>query len=355
MSYTFNPLSRRIAALLFCATSSVVAAGCSDPSTSHDPASPDVQSPRTLSQALDTFGTGDGSDGPLVVAAAGTIVNRYASLDADAAANSSALTLGAGQGVLFGANDLVMVWQVKSTAAFVSGDQDAVDPVSANVGHYELARVSAVNVDTLTLTGVLQNSYETAGATQVVRIPEYTTATIAPATSVVAQAWDGSTGGVAAFLVQGALTNDGSVDVSAQGHRGGSRSQNKYDGGFYANSILINPSCGHGRIGEGVDANPPECGRGNRGTGAGGGGEVNAGGGGGGNGARGGGEGPSWPDFPSDAGGYGGAAFAGRVVEHLSFGGGGGGGQQNNTSGRAGSPGGGVIYIRAASITGGGT
>src|SRR5262249_697607 len=60
---------------------------------------------------------------------------------------------------------------------------------------------------------------------QVLSVPEYTTVTVnhvgASIGRIQATPWNGSCGGIVAFLAAGAGAGDGTVDVSAQGNRGG--------------------------------------------------------------------------------------------------------------------------------------
>ena len=52
-------------------------------------------------------------------------------------------------------------------------------------------------------------------------MPQFSNLTIDNLASVVAQPWDGSTGGVVAIDVLNTLTVNGTIDVSGQGFRGG--------------------------------------------------------------------------------------------------------------------------------------
>jgi type II secretory pathway pseudopilin PulG len=104
------------------------------------------------------------------------------------------------------AGDLVLVMQMTGPAA----------------GTYEYAMAtSRVQGGWIALTGrgpnagLLNRYSDDEGAWQVVRVPTYKAATIGP--GFAAEAWDGSTGGVVALDVDGTLTFDTIVDLSAQG------------------------------------------------------------------------------------------------------------------------------------------
>lgn len=252
-------------------------------------------------------------------------------------------------------------------------------------------------------------SYATAARTttrgqrtfQVIRVRQYSTATLSG--GLTAYAWDGRVGGVLAFDVSGQLTLAGaSVSVNARGFRGGRGQQLGGVGSGAANSDYRNSvststsTCNlnrvvHGTKGEGTAGTPRqlpnaaddagtvpggttcdgypngERARGAPGNAGGGGADgntnsndQNSGGGGGGNGGAGGQGGRSF--FSNlDVGGFGGAAFPATLgaTPALVLGGGGGSGTRNNTpaiiDAASGGIGGGIILIRAGSLSGTGT
>jgi hypothetical protein len=236
---------------------------------------------------------------------------------------------------------------------------------------------------------------------QVIRVRQYSTATLT--SGLTAYAWDGRVGGVLAVDVSGQLTLGGaSVSVDALGFRGGRGQQLGGVGSGAANSDYRNSiststsSCNlnrvvHGTKGEGTAGTPRqlpnaaddagtvpggstcdgypngERARGAPGNAGGGGADgntnsndQNSGGGGGGNGGAGGQGGRSF--FSNlDVGGFGGAAFPATLgaTPALVLGGGGGSGTRNNTPGiidaASGGIGGGIIMIRAGSLSGSAT
>lgn len=258
--------------------------------------------------------------------------------------------------------------------------------------------------------GGLLNSYATVARSaargqrtyQVIRVRQYQSASLS--NTLTGMAWDGRVGGILAFDVHGALNlNGATVSLDGRGFRGargqqlggvGSNAANN----DYRNSVSTSTAnCNfnrvvHGTKGEGTAGTPRqlpntfddagtvpggsgcdgypngERARGAPGT-AGGGGtdgntaanDQNSGGGGGGNGGAGGRGGNS---FESDlaVGGFGGAAFPatlGATGARLTLGGGGGSATRNNTPGipdaGSGGVGGGIVVIRAGSVTGSGT
>ncbi len=229
---------------------------------------------------------------------------------------------------------------------------------------------------------------------QVVLVPQYLSATLG---AVTATPWNGSTGGIVALDIAGQLNlGGGSVSVDGQGFRGGAGMQ--LTGGTGANTDYwqTSPTTYTGGARSGVDApkgegvaGTPEwveslgsylqtttaypsgtagmdgsMARGAPGNAGGGGTDAhpaandqNAGGGGGGNGGSGGFGGDSWNSNLS-TGGEGGSAFP-ATIDRIALGGGGGAGTRNNSDGdtlaSSGSAGGGLIFIRADSLTGTGT
>ena len=306
----------------------------------------------------DSFGLGSGRNLALAVAGANTVINSYAPVTASLAAGSTSVPIGActGEATCFTAGDLVMVFQTTGLVPVpASGTQDAVDLATRPVGRWELARLASASASTLELTAPLVREYA-ANVTQVIRVPEYTNVTIASGRSITAPAWDGSTGGIVAFLADGTVTNNGQINASALGFRGGQ----------YVNDTtaatgcmgLDEPAPSGAQKGEGI-ANArygaTQTGRGNVANGAGGGVCFKSGGGGGGHGGAGGQGGRSAEATPRDVGGLGGAALTYPLLTQLTFGGGGGAGHGSDGTGVPGGRGGGTIFIRASQLTGTGS
>ena len=337
-------------------------------------------------------------------------VNTYFPGSGTAAAGSTSITLGArnasGSATPIAVGDLVLIIQMQDAAINTTdtdaygdgtaGDGEARGATNQNsTGRYEYAvAASAVPVGggTLTLTSGLLNTYTTAAATttlgqrtfQVIRVPQYVSATLS--SGLTAAYWNGSSGGVLAVDVQGALALGGAnVDLTGRGFRGGGgRGLGGQGGGTGTDYVSLATTAYHGSKGEGTAGTPRyvydpvtqavvdigerypttsgSYARGAPGT-AGGGGtdsnpddnDQNSGGGGGGNGGLGGRGGNAW--FSNAAvGGFGGAGIV-DDAGLLTLGGGGGAGARNNSAGdeSSGNAGGGIVMIRADSLTGAGT
>ncbi|WPB76210.1 Ig-like domain-containing protein [Archangium violaceum] len=309
----------------------------------------------------DTFGVGSGRNGPLVVAGSGTVINSYAPVTAALAVGSTSVPIGAciGDTSCFVADDLVLVHQTTGlTPAPVSGTPDAVDLGTRPVGRWEFARVGSVTATTLELTAPLVHDYA-ANVTQVIRVPEHTNVSIAAGRSITAPPWDGSTGGIVAFLADGTVTNSGLINASSLGFRGGQYvNDTSASTGCTGPTALDQPAPSGAQKGEGI-ANTrygaTQTGRGNVANGAGGGVCFKSGGGGGGHGGAGGQGGRSEDNSGRDVGGLGGTALTYPALTQFTFGGGGGAGHAADGTGVPGGRGGGAIFIRAGQLTGTGT
>lgn len=298
----------------------------------------------------DTFFLGTGRDGALDVSARETVINRYAQVRSPLAPGDRTIQVGSAEG--FAAGDLVMVLQTTGLVPLAQpGNSGPMDLTQDPVGRWELARLASAGKGELYLAERLIYSYA-AEVTQVIRVPEHTTVHIRPGANITARAWDGATGGVIAFLASGTVTNEGAIDASGAGFRGGSYVQQARSGC----TVSVWKSRG-ARRGEGVDSTDygrGAAGRANVANGGGGGACQPSGGGGGGNGGPGG-QGGQPLGGPRDVGGMGGARLIYSLLDHLMPGGGGGGGSglgPQVAPASAGGHGGGVLFIRAAALVG---
>jgi len=368
-----------------------------------------AQTPQTVAAAGRGCVT-PGNDGPN--AALTGVVNSYYPATASATAGAAAISVGTRIPALSPAiapGDLLLVIQmqdadISGTNAITYGD-GATGRGSTGLrstGLYEyVAATSAVVAGSVTIAGSgagggLVNSYDfstTVTATngfrtfQVIRVPQYSSATITA--GLTAAAWDGAAhaGGVLAIDVAGALNlNTQTISVNQLGFKGGLGVQKGGGpGGTGTDYVVPSSSLFHGYKAEGIAGTPRflydaiaaaavtgaadgypsgDAARGAPGTAGGGGTDANpaannqnTGGGGGANGGQGGMGGNSW-NSNQPVGGLGGAAFpatAARVV----LGGGGGAGSRNDSPGIAnassGGTGGGIVMIRAGSLAGTGT
>ncbi len=365
-----------------------------------------------------------GKDGPTTTLAG--VVNTYYPGRDNVTANATSIPVGAargGGGPAIAAGDLLLVIQMQgedidsnndqrygsgigtagtvgNTVTYTTGEpQYAGGRLTTNfsAGQYEYVVAAGtvtgpVGGEVVPITSGLVNDYFNANfgtqgqrRFQVIRVPQYSSATLS--NTVTALRWDGSTGGIVAFDVAGALNwNGNTVDVSGLGFRGGGGRQ--LAGGAGGNTdyrtlatVNTNGAKGEGSAGTprylndngvllntGVEGYPNGSnGRGSAGN-AGGGStdgnpaanDQNSGGGGGGNGGYGGMGGNSW-NSAAVTGGFGGMPFPG-LPSRLILGGGGGAGTTNNATGTpgagfasSGAAGGGIVMVRSGTISGTGT
>lgn len=298
----------------------------------------------------DTFGTGNGQDGVLVVANGTKVApNSVSPLALPAFKGDTGVALTATSG--YHAGGLVMFIQALAPLTGSSpqlGDQRTINIDAETSGQWEFARISSVAADTstgaltLALTAPLLYPYAVLEGrlAYAISVPEYAAVTVATGATL-------SGTGIVAMLVQGRVVLDGLVDVHGVGTRGGTMAAKGPDevgctvldgmGGARGPSLLK----GLATIGEGNAAN------------AGGGGNCrSAGGGGGGHGGQGGNGGHSvLSDGDRDVGGRGGAPVTYAIPGRLLTGAGGGAGAGPVPQAEGGA-GGGVVFVRALAVLG---
>jgi uncharacterized repeat protein (TIGR01451 family) len=359
-------------------------------------------------------------------------VNTYYQGSGTSAAGATSVTVvtpSSGAATQIAAGDLLLVIQmqdaqINSTNGGVYGDGSPGDPATGSTalqstGEFEFvtATTAPVAVTPATVpptatvgiqgTGAgagLLNKYESfafnaastvqgQAAFQVVRVPQYTSATLSA--GLVPLAWNGTVGGVLALDVASQLTLGGTVSTDGLGFRGGAgRELAGSAAAGLKNTDYVTPAADttNGSKGEGIVGTPQyiettnmtalinsgveglpvgSYARGAPGNAGGGGTDGipttnanNSGGGGGANGGAGGLGGYGWNTF-NFSGGFGGSAFPASTGA-LVMGGGGGAGTSNNGTAyptnanpaginSSGAGGGAIVIIHAGSVTGTGT
>ena len=163
-----------------------------------------------------------------------TIVNAYTSLIADAFIGNTSLNVSSGSG--YSAGDLVYIIQIQgaSVNCYINpwGNPNSAEPYSQafgkitnynNAGNNEYAQIASVSGNIITIDCPLKNNYTAAGKVQVVKVPRYTSLTIATTGIITCPNWNGTTGGVIAIEVDGntLINTGGKIDASGLGFRGG--------------------------------------------------------------------------------------------------------------------------------------
>lgn len=275
---------------------------------------------------------GDGGDGDLVVppGPAVTINTARASVLASGASAAPSNSTG------FSVGDLVLFHQTQRTG---------------NVGRWELNTIAAINgPNDWTLTHTLQYVYDNVnGRAQVIKVPQYRNMTVPSGATLTAPTWDGTTGGILAFLANGTLDISGTI--SAKGNDGTTGPTPGIGIGFSGGTgIVAYGSTAH--AGEGTSG-PAVIQQAANGTGGGGAvstGTYQSGGNGGGGGhATAGGAGTSSP--VGGSGGAGGGLSGTADLAVMTFGGGGGGSSGANLGATGGGAGGGIIFLAGTTIT----
>ena len=347
-----------------------------------------------------------GNDGPNPALTG--VVNTYYPATASAAAGATSISVGpriAGATPAIAPGDLLLVIQMQdadingtNTVAYGDGATGHGSTALNSTGRYEYVAAISVVGGVVNIAGSgagngLVNSYDfslTVTAThgfrtfQVIRVPQYSSATLGA--GLTAAPWNGAlhAGGVLAVDVAGGLNlNAQTVSVDQLGFKGAlgvgqfggpdagtdwvvttGRGNHGYKGeGIAGTPHFLYDAIGNAQVNSGADGYPNgDAARGAPGNAGGGGSDShpsandeNTGGGGGSNGGQGGLGGNSW-NTNQPVGGHGGAAFP-AAVTRVVLGGGGGAGTRNNSAGFAssGGTGGGIVMIRTGSLSGTGT
>ncbi|UEG49043.1 gliding motility-associated C-terminal domain-containing protein [Ferruginibacter lapsinanis] len=291
----------------------------------------------------------------------GGIINQYTPIR-DILSCDNAITVE--DASTFKIGDTVLMIQMKG-AAIDSSNSASFGMVTdyKNAGNYSFNYIFKITNNIINLKNKIPNERFNIpeGKVQLIKVPFYNSAVVT--STLTCLPWDGNKGGVLVFNVKNNLQLNADINVSGKGFNGGSISNNP-DGNcgtgspdFYYPLIQSGSTwqSGGAEKGEGIALVSPEkmAGKGAIGNGGGGGNKQNTGGGGGsgyGNGGIGGNE---WEGCAiSGNGGIGGKSLSTADYPRKIFlGGGGGCGDANNKVGTPGANGGGIIIIKAASIT----
>ena len=172
-----------------------------------------------------------GKDGALSVTTVNTVINTYTTLNGAATQNASTITVTSAAALTgLSVGDVLLIYNPQGASITTTNDA-TYGTISAlnNAGRFEFVNVDVINGNTLTIdSGGSANScggglrYNYDNGAEVVRVPQYSSLTISGAGSVIAQAWNGTTGGIVAAFVQNTATVGGAgISVAGQGFRGG--------------------------------------------------------------------------------------------------------------------------------------
>lgn len=319
-----------------------------------DTGGPDAGAAIDAGKPPEPVGYGRGTAGALELTQGELQVNEYAAVVGDVARASRSLIID--RPLVARAGALVLIWQSGTADPTESGQQASIVLDASAIGQWDLVRLSAdLDGTTVELAEATRNQYA-AGTTQLVTVPEYTTALISEGATVIARPWDGKVGGVIAFLVADKLELNGAILATGTGYRGGVADPLGNEDLHNCVELDELPPGGEAK-GEGVVLGRyglDSTGRGNLANGGGGGSCHNNGGGGGGNQGAGGSGGIVDYEPAMQPPALGGAATITSSIDRLSMGGGGGAGEAHHGSASDGGPGGGVILLGASRIGGAG-
>ncbi|MBS1571003.1 MAG: PKD domain-containing protein, partial [Bacteroidetes bacterium] len=258
----------------------------------------------------------------------------------------------------FKVGDTVLLIQMKGATINTSNTSNYGNITNlGNCGNYEFNYIKSKSGNVLEFKNLITRSYDIGnGKVQLIRVPYFKTFNIT--TKLTCLPWNGTIGGVLAFLVKDTLKLNADIDVSGKGFRGGkgvntfhnSTHCGQLDYYFPANSILA------ALKGEGVaeTISSMASGRGAQANGGGGGQDHNSGGGGGGNGGMGGYGGYQYQycDVSGLNRGEGGKPLIYNNASNKIFmGGGGGAGQCNNNGFNSnGGNGGGIVIFKTTTL-----
>jgi hypothetical protein len=261
--------------------------------------------------------------------------------------------------------DKAMLVQMKGAIINTTNTVSFGDTTSLNnAGNYEIADICYVRDDTVFFVYMLLNQYTVADKVQLVKIPEYVSATVVD--TLKAAPWNNTTGtgGVLAIYVEQDLVLNAPISADTSGYRGGA---NLLSNGtctnffpanlYYYNANILSPQDGAFK-GEGVVEITATYsgGRGAPANGGGGGNNHNNGGAGGANltaGGDGGGN-SSTTGCATTLLGRKGKALSSYGGKKIFMGGGGGAGHNNGglAASNGGGHGGGIVFIQADNLTG---
>lgn len=257
----------------------------------------------------------DGTDGAKTV----SVDETDAPIDSSATGTLGSYSLTA-TNASFASGQVVLIIQMQGTGA----------------GTWQRTKIVSYTAGTITLEDQLNFSYSSSsGKAQVIVMKRYADVTINSGKTWTAKAWDGSVGGILAFLANGTVTITGTISATGKGYRGGANgttqaTQGEGSTGVGTTSVSANGTGGGGGQGD----------SGNQSSGGGGGGHATSGTNG---------QDQANPN-PGIGGGTGGTT---DLTTMILGGGGGGGGRGAGVTGTAGSGGigGGGIFISSAGLT----
>jgi large repetitive protein len=178
-----------------------------------------------------------GKDGTLTVTSSTQIVNQYAPISTSISAGSNTLSLATTSIISLCQGDLIMVYQAQG-ASMSSTNAVGYGSITAynSAGLYEFEYVQSVAGNIITTQTTFTNSYDLAGRPQVIKVPQYSTLTINPGSSIIPKPWKDTTIAAVPYRFGGLVVihasniiNNGAIQADGSGFRGGAN--------FYSSGI----------------------------------------------------------------------------------------------------------------------
>jgi gliding motility-associated-like protein len=279
------------------------------------------------------------------------IINSYAAVTLVSGNQITVTSIGS-----FAVGDHVLLIQMQGSDISTSNNSSFGDITSYNdAGNYDFGKIASIAGNSIALEDSVAKTYDPNGKVQLVRVPAYCDVTVSD--TLTCKAWDGSSGGVLAFISNGTVTLNSDINVTGKGFRGGPACVGSWGCGstsYFLNNVS---SCQGGKKGEGISIptlNDYTGGRGKIANGGGGGNPGNCGGGGGSNYGAGGVGGYEYNFCFNTIQGIGGQALDYSTGKLFMGGAGGTGFNDNGQPIYPGGHGGGIIIISANTLAGNG-
>ena len=232
-----------------------------------------------------------------------------------------------------------------TNASFASGQIILIhQSQGTNAGTWQRNTISSYTAGTITTVDALNATYTT-GA-QVLVMKQYDNVTIDAGVTYTAKAWNGTVGGILAFIASGTVTVTGTISANGGNASSGTGATG---GGFRGGNGGTSAGSSTGFAGEGISGTggAQTAANGNGGGGGNTAGAGNAAGAGGGNGTA----GSNGQSTSSQTGGTGGAVAGTTDLTTMVFGGGGGGGAGAGPIPGGGGSGGGIVFLTGTTMT----
>lgn len=158
------------------------------------------------------YGFGNGSDLNKVVSIENEIINNYSHLTSSCNKDDTSITVN--NASLFTVNQEIMIYQTQHFS---------------EAGCFEYKKIVSIEGSILNLDKPLERNYysgifnnsDGCLSAQIVSVPNYLNLTINSNCSITAKSWDGYSGGVVVFRVKEVFTNNGKINTTGKGYRGG--------------------------------------------------------------------------------------------------------------------------------------